>query len=155
MKQLPVPTMLHWAILTASAWLYGLGYRICGSVQCRPQAKCRILEQLGSTTKAAAVERAQFNTVLQQSLELFAGGLAGLGAEAMVALLDAQGAVGLGDQPVAVDQGVAALRKPVECQGAAVLWSQQGHHLARFELDHRLASVTSAHRCGSPQLPLG
>ena len=74
----------------------------------------------------------------------------------MVALLDAQGAVGLGDQLVAVDQGVdAALRKPVECQRAAVLWSQQGHHHARFELDHRLASVTSAHRCGSPQLPLG
>jgi hypothetical protein len=133
-----------------------LGYRICGSVQCRPQVNGQILEQLGSTTKAAAVERAQFNTSLQQSLELFPGGLAGLGAEAMVALLDAQGAVGLGDQLVAVDQGVdAALRKPVECQRAAVLWSQQGHHHARFELDHRLASVTSAHRCGSPQLPLG
>ena len=133
-----------------------MGYRICGSVQCRPQVNGQILEQLGSTTKAAAVERAQFNTSLQQSLELFPGGLAGLGAEAMVALLDAQGAVGLGDQLVAVDQGVdAALRKPVECQRAAVLWSQQGHHHARFELDHRLASVTSAHRCGSPQLPLG
>jgi hypothetical protein len=133
-----------------------LGYRICGSVQCRPQVNGQILEQLGSTTKAAAVERAQFNTSLQQSLELFPGGLAGLGAEAMVALLDAQGSVGLGDQLVAVDQGVdAALRKPVECQRAAVLWSQQGHHHARFELDHRLASVTSAHRCGSPQLPLG
>ena len=73
----------------------------------------------------------------------------------MVALLDAQGAVGFGDQPVAADQAVAALRKPVERQGAAVLWSQQGHHHAGVAVDHRLACVTSAQGRGSLQLPLG
>ena len=36
--------------------------------------------------------------------------LAGLGAVAMVARLDAKDAVGLGDQPVAADQAVSALR---------------------------------------------
>ena len=35
----------------------------------------------------------------------------------MLSLLDAQGAVGFGDQPVAADQTLAALRKPVEHQG--------------------------------------
>jgi hypothetical protein len=43
----------------------------------------------------------------------------------MVALLEAQGAVGLGDQPIAADQGVTALPKPVECEGAPFLWCHQ------------------------------
>ena len=64
----------------------------------------------------------------------------------MLSLLDAQGAVGFGDQPVAADQAFAALRKPVECQGAAFLWNKQGHHHAGVELDHRLTSLTSAHQ---------
>jgi hypothetical protein len=42
-----------------------------------PQAEGWILEQLCSPTKAAAVERAQFNTALQQSLEQYPGGPGG------------------------------------------------------------------------------
>ncbi len=73
----------------------------------------------------------------------------------MLSLLDAQGAVGFGDQPVAADQAFAALRKPVGRQGPAVLWSPQGDHHAGVEVDHRLASITSAHQGGSPELPKG
>lgn len=72
----------------------------------------------------------------------------------MLSLLDAQGAVGFGDQPVAADQAVAALCKPVGPQGAAVLWGQQGHHHAGVEVDHRLACVTSAQRLGNAPSPL-
>jgi len=55
----------------------------------------------------------------------------------VVALLDSQGAVGFGNQPVAADQGVARLRKPVEGLGTALLRSQQSHHHAGVEIDHR------------------
>ena len=71
-----------------------------------------------------------------------------MGTEAMVALLDAQGAVAFGDQPVAAVQAVAALSKPVERHGAAVLSIQQGHHQAGVEVNHPLACVTSAQRRG-------
>jgi superfamily II DNA or RNA helicase len=120
-----------------------------------PQAEGRILEQFGCLAKAAAVERAQFNTALQQSLELFPGGLAGLGAETVVALLDAQGAVGLGDQPVAADQGLAALFKPVEGVRTALFRGQQSHHHTRVEIDHQADGLTSAHRRGIRQSPRG
>jgi hypothetical protein len=53
----------------------------------------------------------------------------------MLSLLDAQGAVGFGDQPVAAVQAVAALGKPVERQGAAILWRKRGHHHAGVEVD--------------------
>ncbi len=72
----------------------------------------------------------------------------------MLSLLDAQGAVGFGDQPVAADQTVAALRKPVGPQGAAVLWNPQGYHHAGVEGDHRLACATSARRLGNAPSPL-
>lgn len=52
---------------------------------------------------------------LQQTLYIFACLLVGLGAEAMVSLFDALGAVGLGDQPVSADQADAAVRKPEKC----------------------------------------
>jgi hypothetical protein len=87
-----------------------------------PKAEGRILEQFGRLAEAATIEGAQLHTALQQPLELISGGLTSLGAEAMVALLEAQGAVGLGDQPIAADQGVTALPKPVECEGAPFLW---------------------------------
>jgi len=73
----------------------------------------------------------------------------------MLSLLDAQGAVVYGDQPVASDQTVAPLRKPVGRQGAAVLWSPQGHHHAGVKEDHRLASVISAQRRGVAPSSLG
>jgi hypothetical protein len=126
------------------------------AAQCQsPHAQGRILEQLGCLTRAAAVERAQCNTALEQLLELFPGGLAGMGAESMVSLLDDQGSVGFGDQPVAADQAVAALRKPVERQGATFHWSQRGHNLDGIEVDDRFASVTSTERCGIAGSPLG
>ena len=77
------------------------------------------------------------DTALQEPLDLFSGGLTSLGAEAMVALLEAQGAVGLGDQPIAADQGVTALPKPVEGEGAPFLGCQQRNHHAGVEINHQ------------------
>ena len=94
------------------------------------EAQGWILQQLGRLAKAPAIERAQLNATLQQSLELFSRSRSSDLAEAMLALLDSQGAVGLGDQPVAADQGFTALRKPIEGVRAALLRGQEGHHHA-------------------------
>ena len=50
--------------------------------------------------------------ILEQSLELVSGMLAGMGSETVMASLDPQVAiaVGLGDQPVAADPGFAVSR---------------------------------------------
>lgn len=70
-----------------------------------PQAQGRILEQLGGLAKAVAIEGTKLHPALQQALELLPSRLARLNIEAVMALLDSQGAVGFGDQPVAADQG--------------------------------------------------
>jgi hypothetical protein len=67
------------------------------------EAEGWILKQIGRLTKTTSIERAQFHSALQQALELLSSGLASVGADAVMALLDAQGAVSLGDQPVAAD----------------------------------------------------
>ena len=53
----------------------------------------------------------------------------------MVALLDALGAVGFGDQPVAAEQALATLLKSVEGLGTPLFRSQQSHHHAGVEID--------------------
>ena len=88
------------------------------------EAEGWIPKQLSCLTEAIAFERAQFNTALQQALELFPSRLAVLRAETVMALLEAQGTVGLGDQPIAADQGFSALCKPVESLRAAIFWRQ-------------------------------
>jgi hypothetical protein len=67
------------------------------------EAEGWILKQIGRLTKTTSIERAQFHSALQQALELLPRGLASVGADAVMALLDAQSAVSLGDQPVAAD----------------------------------------------------
>ena len=60
--------------------------RIVGLFQCWPHPEgCRLAE-------AVAIEPAQFNSALQQALELLPSGQTCLRTEAVMALLDAQGA---------------------------------------------------------------
>ena len=108
------------------------------------------LEQLGRLAKAVAIERAQFDTALQQALELLPSGLACCITEAVMALLDAQGAVGFGDQSIAADQGFVALPQPVERLRTAFFRGQQSHHHAGVEIDHRGLGVTSVRWSGIP-----
>ena len=120
-----------------------------------PQAESWIVQQLSGLAETVPVEGAQFQPALQQSIEMLTGGLAGLRAEAVVTLLDAEGAVGFGDQPVAADQGVPALLQPCQRPWAERFRGQQGDHDAGVKVDHGWGGLTSAPGPGTLRSPKG
>jgi hypothetical protein len=115
------------------------------------QSKGWVVQQCSRLAEPLTIHRPQLHASLQELLQPFSGRRAGPGGQSVVALLDPQGAVGLGDQPVAADQGLAAGFEPLQGRFAVGLRGEQGHHHTGVKVDH---VATSAQCCGTPPSPV-